>query len=225
MFKQIDVTTVPRSRRVVCKFPSRKLNRIVCAVSFLARDYILLLEYDHDIAFYQEQPCKIHFQHNGKVRVCAPDFLVVNRAGDRCFIRIKPVIRVIAEEDHAFFKTVSNICRERGFDFIIALENDIRQQPRLSNIGLLRRYSLTELGIRHRILCREFFSVSPVHPLGALISFFSDNGIIEPEAVAYALIWHGVISTDLNRPLDAQSLLQPACFTTSVFLGSEVNQC
>jgi hypothetical protein len=197
----------------------------VRAVSFLARDFILLLEYDHEVASYRELPCKIRFQYDGKVRVCTPDFLIVDRAGDRRFIRLKPTSRAIAEDDAAFFKTVLSICREQSFDFVIIPEADIRQQPRLHNVGLLRRYSLTELGIRHRILCREVFRLSTTSTLGTLIEFFRDRGVNSPEAVAYAFIWHGMISTDLTRPLNVQSVIQPARFATASFLGNEVERC
>lgn len=225
MFKSTEANTAPRSRRVVCKIPSQKLNRIVRAISFLARDCVFILEYDREVTFYREQPCKISFRHDGKVRVCTPDFLVVDRAGDRRFIRLKPASRAIAEDDTAFFKTVLSICREQGFDFTVIPEADIRQQPRLNNIGILRRYSLTELGIRHRILCREFFHLTPTTTLGVLIEFFRDQGIACPEAVAYAFIWHDVISTDLSLPLNAQSVIQPAQLTTEGFSGSEVERC
>lgn len=212
----------PRSRRIVCKIPSRKLGRIVAVHSFLARDYVLLMEYDPQISLYREQPCKIRFRHDGRLHVCTPDFLVVDRAGDRRLIRLKPAAQSIAEDDAAFLRAVSNICRERGFDLTIVHEADIRQEPRLRNIGLLRRYSRTELGMRHRLLCRDFFRLTPAPTLGALIESLRDHDVVCPEAVAHTLIWHGVMSTDLDRPLDRQSVIQPAACG---FWGNEVERC
>jgi hypothetical protein len=215
----------PRSRRIVCKIPSRKLGRIVPVNSFLERDCVFILEYDHEVTFYREQPCKISYLHDNKVYAFVPDFLVVDRASVRRFVRLKPASRVIAEDDEVVFKMVSNICRTHGFEFTIIPEANIRRQPRLHNIGLLRRYSLTELGVRHRILCREFFRLTPTPTLGALIEFFRDQGIVCPEAVAYAVIWHGIFSTDLSLPLDTQSVIQPAQLATDGFWGSEVERC
>ena len=212
----------PRSRRIVCKIPSRKLNRIVAVHSFLARDYVLLLEYDPQISLYREQPCKVRFRHNGKVRVCAPDFLVVDRAGTLRLIRLKPKSWAIDEDDAILLHAISNICREHGFEFTIIPEAEIRRQPRLHNLGLLRRYSRTELGMRHRLLCRDFFRLTPAPTLGALIESLRDHDIACPEAVAHALIWHGVMSTDLERPLDRQSVIQPAACG---FWGNEVEEC
>lgn len=225
MPKNTTANTAPRSRRVVCKIPSQKMRRIVPVNSFLARDFVLLLEYDPEVTSYREQPCKISYLYENKVRAFVPDFLVVDRAGVRRYVRLKPISRAIAEDDEVVFKMVSNICRAHGFEFTIIPEADIRQQPRLHNIGLLRRYSLTELGVRHRILCREFFRLTPTPTLGALIEFFRDQGIACPEALAYAFIWHGILSTDLNLPLDAQSVIQPAQFATDGFSGNEVERC
>lgn len=212
----------PRSRRVVCKIPSQKMRRIVAVHSFLARDYVLLMEYDPQISLYREQPCKISYLHDKKMRAFVPDFLVVDRAGVRRLVRLKPESWAIAEDDEVILRTVSNICRANGFEFTLIPEGEIRRQPRLHNIGLLRRYSLTELGMRHRILCREFFRLTPAPTLGALIGFFRKQNIVCPEAVAHAFIWHGLISTDLNIPLDGQSVLQPAACG---FLGHEVERC
>jgi hypothetical protein len=212
----------PRSRRIVCKIPSRKLGRIVAVHSFLARDFALLLEYDCEVTSYREHPCKISYLHDNKVRAFVPDFLVVDRAGVRRLVRLKPESWAIAEDDEVILRTVSNICRANGFEFILIPEAEIRRQPRLHNIGLLRRYSLTELGMRHRILCREFFRLTLAPTLGALIEFFCEQNIVCPEAVAHAFIWHGVISTDLNIPLDGQSVIQP---TACGFLGNEVEGC
>lgn len=211
-----------RSRRIVCKIPSRKLGRIVAVHSFLARDFVLLLEYDHEVTSYCEQPCKISYLHDNKVRAFVPDFLVIDRAGVRRLVRLKPESLAIVEDDEVILRTVSNICRANGSEFTIIPEAEIRRQPRLHNIGLLRRYSLTELGMRHRILCREFFRLTPTPTLGALIEFFREQNILCPEAVAHAFIWHGVISTDLNISLAGQSVIQPAAWG---FLGSEVEQC
>lgn len=218
-------TGAPRSRRVVCKIPSQKMRRIVPVNSFLARDYVLLMEYNPQVRLYREQPCNIRFRYGGKVRVCTPDFLVVDRTGARRFVRLKPESWAIAEDDAAFLHAVSCICQEHGLEFTLVHEADIRRQPRLHNIGLLRRYSQTEPGMQHRLLCREFLRHTPAPTLGALIETFRDHDIACPEAVAHALIWHGVISTDLNRPLDRQSVIKPAQPAAGGFLGNEVERC
>lgn len=63
--------------KVVYKFPSIKLGRMVYCESGLELDYSFLLDADQEVISFQEQPGKIKYHLNGKLHKYTPDFLVI----------------------------------------------------------------------------------------------------------------------------------------------------
>jgi hypothetical protein len=78
-------------------------------------------------------------------------------------------------------------------------------QPRLNNIKLLWRYARTPIAPQHQILCQELLSGCRQIRFAEAIRFFEAHGVTRE--VVYALIYRGVLATDLMQPLDAAATI------------------
>jgi hypothetical protein len=192
------------TKKVIGKFPSMKLMKVVWWESQLERDYIYLLEFDPDVISYKEQPLTIYYNSNGKKRRYTPDFLV-ERAAKRQIIEVKPEEHVTKEENALLFKSVTPLFNQEGYEFLIATDTMIRTQPRLSNIKLLTKYARTPINPQHQIECHEFFARKQEASLDEIINFFAAKH--EGIQVVYSLLYHGVISIDLMQPIEPDSLV------------------
>lgn len=188
---------------VVYKFPSIKLGRTVYCESGLELDYVYLLDTDHgDVITFQEQPGKIKYHFNDRLHKYTPDFMVI-RPNKRQIVEVKPEAKASSEEYRTLFGIIEPICREAGYEFIVATDVKIRVQPRLQNIKLLWKYGRTPIYPKHQIYCQEFFSCGGDRVLGELFEFFARRE--EGRAIVFSLLFWGVIGIDVNSPINADA--------------------
>jgi TnsA endonuclease N terminal len=185
--------------RVVYKFPSIKLKRTVYCESGLELDYAFLLDADHDVNSFQEQPGKIKYYLNGKLRTYTPDFFVP-RPNKKQIVEVKPESKVATEESKILFGIIDAICREAGCEFVVVTDAKIRVQPRLDNIKLFWKYGRTPIYPRHQIYCHEFFARKHNPVLGELFEFFAYQK--EGKAVVFSLLYWGFVGIDINAPVN-----------------------
>ena len=140
-------------KKIIGKFPSLKLGRLIWWESQIERDYIYLLEFDPAVISYEEQPIRISYHLNGKERHYTPDFLV--RQADRnLIVEVKQEKEALKEENQRLFNIVGAICARDDYEFIVVTDKMIRVQPRLDNIKLLTRYQRTPIHDSHyQIVC------------------------------------------------------------------------
>ena len=124
------------TKKVIGKFPSLKLNKIVWWESQIERDYIFLLEIDPEVITYTEQPLRLQYQFKGKAHHYTPDFLV-EKPNSTQIIEVKPEEKLTKEETLLLFQIVAPLFHEAGYEFVVVTDNMIRSQPKLDNIKLL----------------------------------------------------------------------------------------
>jgi hypothetical protein len=187
------------TRRTVGKFPSLKGGKkSIHWESTLERDLCYLLEIDPDVITFKEQPLKIMYVLDGKVRYYTPDLLVI-RKNKKQLVEVKPKNKL--QKYIHIFHVISQICEQNGYEFVVLTEKVIRQQPRLNNIKLLWKYSRTVINPQHQIACREFFLKRHVSSLKEVREFFESIGA--RVQVAYGLLYWGLLEIDLiNQPIN-----------------------
>lgn len=188
--------------RVVYKFPSIKLGRTVYCESRLELDYTFLLDADHGVLSFQEQPGKIRYHLNGRLHTYTPDFFVP-RPDKKQIVEVKPESKVFTQENKILFGIIDSICRGAGCEFVVATDAKIRVQPRLDNIKLFWKYGRTPIYPRHQIYCHEFFARKREPVLGELFEFFACRK--EVRAVVFSLLYWGVVGIDINAPISADA--------------------
>lgn len=141
----MPVRKIPKNYLTVTGgFASRKNGRMMGFESLLERDYMILLEFDDAVERFEEQPLKIPVKKGVKPYV--PDILIHFNGSDRQLRR-----PLLAEVKHTSdlarnrekydpkFERVREYATDRGWDFRIVTEKDIRI-PRLSSLKFLRDY-------------------------------------------------------------------------------------
>jgi hypothetical protein len=205
-------------RKNIGKTPSLKAGRPVWWESLLERDYIVLLEFDPDVIAFVEQPFRVRYSFEGRVRHYTPDFLV-ERKNKWQVVEVKSKEKASSEAFRLFrLSAEPEILKgtrkfmaaddERTCEFVVATEDKIRVQPRLENVKILRGYARTPFLPGHAVLCRRFLRENEGASIADLVAALSDGGATLP--VAYSLIYHGILVVDLNSPLDPQSVVWSA---------------
>ncbi len=192
-------------RKLVSKFPSIKLGRVVRCESPLERDYVYLLEHGK-AKFYEEQPLRIWYYLNGKKRRYTPDFLVES-SNKKQIVEVKPVKVVVKAEFQALFHTISQICRQEGYEFLVVTDEMIRVQPRLANIKILYRYAKVPIFPDYQLEYYEFLKEEPRISIRGLANFLSSRKIEDSLSVVYALSYWGFLEIDLTKPVNSTTLV------------------
>lgn len=192
------------TRKNIGKFPSIKMKRNVWYESLLERDYLYLLEIDPDVLSYETQPLRIHYALNGKMHYYTPD-LLVRRKNINQIVEIKPKKNISGEAYEQFFRIISSICREEGYEFVVLTEEKIRVQPQLENIKVLWRYARTPFTTKHQIYCHDFLSSKQEATIEELSRFLSSKSVAEQ--CVFSLAYWGVISIDLTTPIGPNTVL------------------
>lgn len=193
------------STKLIGKFPSLKMGRIVWYESLLERDYLYLLEIDPRVISYQEQPLRIYYFLEGKKRRYTPDLLIQRKHGKH-IVEVKPKKKAMEQRYVTLFRIADEICRREGYGFHIATDAVIRSQPRLNVAKFLYKYARTPLFPQHQIYCHELFARRQEILLGELINFFAARAI--SQQVVFALIFHGVLSINLMETLTPSSIVR-----------------
>jgi hypothetical protein len=120
-------------------FPSRKLGRLVEWESLLERDAIILFEFSNGIKSYQEQPELIVYEQDGEMRRYFPDFSIILTNDKNIHYEVKPLAKLISLDLVNKYSAVKHHYERLGRDFRILVDQQIRIEPRLSNLKLLAR--------------------------------------------------------------------------------------
>src|SRR5947209_3693432 len=112
-------------KKVIGKFPSHKMRRLICWESQIERDYIYLLEFDPAVVSYAEQPLRISYHLDGKERHYTPDFLV-KRVDKNLIVEVKQVEEAQKEEKQRLFRIASAICARDNYEFVVVTDTMIR---------------------------------------------------------------------------------------------------
>lgn len=191
-------------RKIITRFPSLKMGQVVWGESTLERDYHRLLEFDSGVRSFREQPFRIEYVLDGETRSYTPDVLVERTDGRRQVFEVKEEEEARRPENELLYSLIRPICEREGYRFHLALDADIRRQPRLRNITLLLRYQRTPFGVRERLVCREFFRGGRLSAsLRELTNFCAGWGV--GSNIVHAMICRGVLAVNLHHLLTPES--------------------
>lgn len=200
-------------RRIRGYFPSYKCGRMIAWESLLERDAILLLEFSQGVVSYGHQPAVIDYSDGDQMRKYYPDFEAVLDGGEVVHLEIKPAAELERSSVAAKYQLIAADYQRRRQSFRILTDKDIRVEPLLGNLWLLRPLR----GKRRE----DEFSVSDWH------SHFSQLAVpfsvAEAELGRNVLLWllaNDIANCDLQQPLagdNAVSINQGARYATCYF--------
>jgi hypothetical protein len=198
--------------------------------SSLERDFMLLLEFDSDVLFYEEQPVRIDYLSvDGQTRHYTPDILVTYRQTSTYTMLKPPLLVEIKYRRDLFeqwqelkpkFRAARRYAKDRDWNFKIITEVEIRT-PYLKNVKFLRQYQRRPINPDSAGLLlqkvSELGSTDPESLLSSMCTDAHDRAHLLP--MLWSLVVQRKIGADLNQPLTMQSLIWPAM--TAMIEGQE----
>ena len=107
------------SEGIYGSFYSSKLNRQVQYESGLEQKFLLFLENSKNVAFYQEQPCKIFYEINGNSAYYYPDILFVLEDGRAIVVEIKPIFKMALQSNLTKWSALKAYCQKQGWGLLV----------------------------------------------------------------------------------------------------------
>jgi hypothetical protein len=186
------------------KFPSRKNGRMVHHEGLLELDAIYLFETSPNIVKYCEQPVTLHYPDSDRLRRYTPDFELVLATGEIVLVEVKPVSSIEHRDVQHKLDCVTKHMRRSETAFTVLTDQDIRQEPRLSNLRWIYHQchrippspdamTVAIDKIRHRL---------PVS-LAAATTLIK-TGTVEP----YSLLLAGHLRCSLGEPISQETLIE-----------------
>jgi hypothetical protein len=129
-----------RGGSAIGRFPSLKMGRMIAFESLLERDFIYLLDFDPSVDWFDEQPPVIETVHEGKQLHYTPDFHLMER-GRHVLVECKQEGFVETDKNLSMYAATQDLCDERGWEFRIVNNRQVRAGFRLHNVKFLTQYA------------------------------------------------------------------------------------
>jgi len=206
---------LPSHRSIRSRFPSLKGGRIISPESTLERDFLLICEFDINVARYEEQPVHIDYADGRDKQYYTPDVLVTYRSDILPAMRMQPLLCEIKHwsDLKAEWPAVRRKWRagrryaaEHGWKFSVMTEREIRT-PYLNNARFLLPYRHWPLDTAQEQLLldwmRELRSCDPRTLLAACFRNPRMQATLIP--TLWRLLGYRQIWCDFSLPLTMES--------------------
>ncbi len=191
-----------RGKNIIGYHSAIKTGKMEAYESTLECDFLFTLDFDPLVKNYYTQPLTIEYQHMGKRYKYTPDVLAESDYQPTLLVECKPQRLVKREINIRKFNAANDYCLERGWQFKVVTEQEIRQGFRLKNIKMLARYARSELDSAVRDLIWETLLTadSPPTVLELATNAIPDNlnmGIVQ----IYRMIFNHELCVELDENL------------------------
>jgi hypothetical protein len=196
---------VTRARfRSTGKYPSWKMGRMLQWESIHERNAFRLLDADPDVKSFDEQPCKIEYVHDGKLKKHTPDILIEFMSGVKEFWEVKTSQEATKSEIASRTTFLAKSLPYFGYRYRVVLAEDLEVQPRLRNtITLLRHGFHASKELERERIRRAFKKHDRLLWSAAVDGQYGPRGL----QVLCRLVLESAVMVDMN------SLLAPdTCF-------------
>lgn len=191
------------NHRVTGKYPGFKSRRMHYWESTLERDAFMLLDVDHEVISYDEQPAILYYGEGFKNRHY-PDILVTHR-NRREFVEVKTDQEALSEEIVTRTAILVPALARHGYGYRIWMESEIREcSNRLANLRFLMRFGRAAIELPHFEWFRQQFSRTPALPWRAIVGQPTDMSKL---AGLCRLVLEGRLWVNLAQPIFFDSLV------------------
>ena len=174
----IEFPEAIRSRKVVTrsrarptgKFPSWKMGRMLQWESVGELNAMRLLDADHSVHSFAEQPAVVRYALNGETRIHYPDLLVTREGGLKEFWEVKPEKEAAREEVAARTTLLQAALPSYGYEYRMVCAEELRRQPRLSNALEILKWGRRPITAVERERIRAILNRLPAVTWGAAVS-------------------------------------------------------
>jgi len=209
----MPIRTIPKNYRNVTGIAaSSKAGGAAQFESTLERDFLSLLEFSPEVKTIDPQPVKVEWlDTRGHQRIYTPDVFVefIDSDGKSpwlCEVKYRSDLREKWAEFRPKFKAAFHFAKERGWQFKIVTEREIRT-PYLANVHFLIGYrrSIPDAKLMQGILGR-LKEINESTPRDLINAVHSDA---TGQAQLINVLWHLIatfqVGVDLHIPLNMKS--------------------
>ena len=216
----MPVRIIPKNyRSLTGLIPNTRTQSMTAFESSLERDFLLLLDFDPDVEFYEEQPVKITYHdESGRRRIYTPDVLVRYRIDHLqashtqphlCEVKYRDDLRQYWAEYRPKFRAAHRYARQQGWRFRVVTERHVRT-PYLANVKFLRSYQAMPPNELYRTrLLSAVSALGETEPTRLLTTMSQDRW---QQAQMLPMLWQLIatrqVDTDLSQPLTMQSRIR-----------------
>ena len=213
----MPVRKIPTNRRSLTGLVSSlKQQRMVGSESSLERDFYILLDFDLDIATYEEQPVRIEYcDADGRERTYTPDVLITylddfstskGRLPLLCEVKYREDLRLNWKDIKPKIRAGRAYAHERGWRFKIITECEVRT-PYLENAKFLRQYQRVPTNWEHvDLLLATIRELREADPETLLLAIFKDRwNRAQLMPMLWQLVSNKMIGADLSQPVTMSS--------------------
>lgn len=208
----MPVRKIPKNyRSVTGSFASLKNGRNVFHESLLERDFFLMLEFDHSVVSYEEQPTEMYYRYNGKKIKYTPDCLV-HYDDDRpsCIYEVKFSDEIKEKKVflEAKFEQIEEYLNDNDMDFKLFTEMDV-DSIHLDNLKFLYNFSVIRNQTKIDAIKKVFLKNTHI-AYQDFLNAYSSNKYEQAEVIPY--IWYLVLthflSIDLYKKISNETILK-----------------
>lgn len=189
---------VTRSRaRATGKYPSWKVGRMVQWESPNELNAFRLLDANPHVRAFREQPMWITYRLGGQLFLHIPDALVETEVGREVW-EVKPTDKALEPQCSERSRLLTQALPALGYTYRVVLAEELRRQPRLSNILQFLKYGRREMTPVERECLRRVIDSTDLISWGAGTS--SVLGTHGRALIARAFL-EGALTTEIDQPL------------------------
>jgi len=179
------------------KFPSLKNNRMVRYEGLIEADAVISFELNPSIIHYREQPYKVKYPSNGKLRTYTPDFELLLSNGETLLVEIKHSEFMLRLENKTKYQAIADWLQIKRTQYTIITEQELRVEPRLGNLRYIYRQLSKKQHSRTRlqtlISSFEAYELSTVGRLNVAVAPY--------QLTAFDFLVAGMVSCCLDEPI------------------------
>lgn len=199
------------ARKVVTRAPYRRVGYIACPwfqpapieyESLLERDFVRLAMLDLQNTAIDFQPFVINLGQNFGNYV--PDFLLKRQDRD-ALVEVKPNVYASGDPHRERLRHAAEVLADKGYDFMVATEEFIRDDRRHERAGILLRHARSHLPLEVTV---RTLAIASDHPDGIAIADLATAAGV-PASTVLHLAGRRQLRIDPSLHMDDTQLVYP----------------
>ncbi|MHA6852866.1 TnsA endonuclease N-terminal domain-containing protein [Ralstonia pseudosolanacearum] len=180
---------MPAARKVVTRSPHRRVGLIACPwfqptpieyESLLERDFVRLALLDLQISSISHQPFSLNL---GELGTYFPDFLLVG-PDKKVVVEVKPDHRAHNAKNKPRLECAKQLLGEKGFQFVVATEKQIRRGKRHDRASVLLRHARSHVS---QVITARIIAAASHSPKGISIRDLACEASTSVETVLHLI--------------------------------------
>lgn len=185
------------------KFPSLKNNRMVRYEGLIEADAVISFELNPAIIHYREQPYKVKYPSNGKLRTYTPDFELLLSNGETLLVEIKHSEFMLRIENKTKYQAIADWLQIKRTQYTIITEQELRIEPRLGNL----RYIYRQLSKKQHTRTRLQIILASLNEFEQTTVGRLNIAVAKYQLTAFDFLAAGLISCCLDEPISNSTAL------------------